>query len=110
VPIESVFDDNFGQAVLVDTDNRRGWCNLTFTVSSGSNIGLDVQYYADPSGSADQCINALPQGSFYTAASGAPATIEIDTDNRPGGCWLSVRLRQFPSAAAARHAAGIHRA
>lgn len=109
MPVNSQFE-SFGQFIVDDTDNRSGWCNLTFSVSSGSNIGLDVQFFADPSGSAGQCVNALPQGSYDTAASGTPVTIMTDTDNRSGGCWLSVRLRHFSSAAAARHAAGIHRA
>lgn len=94
MPVNSQFLQ-FGQFLIDDTDNRSGWCNLTFTVSSGSNIALDVQYFADPSGSDGQCINALPVGSYYTAVPGAPVTIMMDTDNRPGGCWLSVRLRHF---------------
>ncbi|HEX6525781.1 MAG TPA: hypothetical protein VF070_38070 [Streptosporangiaceae bacterium] len=109
MPVNRQFE-SFGSIITDDTDNRPGWCNLTFTVSNGSNIGLDVQFFADPSGSDGQCVNALPQGSFETAAAGAPVTIMTDTDDRPGGCWLSVRLRHFPSAAAAQHAAGIHRA
>ena len=109
IPVNRQFE-SFGPNIVDDTDNRSGWCNLTFAVSNGSNIGLDVQFFADPSGSAGQCVNALPQGNFYTAAAGAPVTIMTDTDGRPGGCWLSVRLRHFSSAAAARHAAGIHRA
>jgi hypothetical protein len=109
VPVNTVFEQ-FGQLITDDTDNRSGYCNLTFSVTSGSNIGLDVQFYADPSGSANQCLNALPQGSYQTAAAGSPVEVSMDTDNRPGGCWLSLRLRTFSSAAAARHAAGIHRA
>jgi hypothetical protein len=109
MPVNTRFE-SFGSIIIDDTDNRAGWCNLTFTVSGNSNAGLDVQYYADPGGNAGQCHSALPQGSFYTAAAGAPVTIGLDTDSRTGGCWLSLRLRQFSSATAARHAAGIHRA
>jgi hypothetical protein len=109
MPVNTQFEQ-FGQVVLDDSDNRSGWCNLTFSLSGRSDVGLDLQYYADASGSANQCVNALPQGDYYTATAGSPVTLELDTDNRPGGCWLSVRVRQFSSAAAARHAAGIHRA
>lgn len=108
MPVNTQFQ-SFGPLVTDDTDNRMGYCNLTFNVSGRSDVGIDVQYYADTSGSAGQCINALPQGSFYTAVAGSPVTLSLDTDDRSGGCWLSFRLRQFSSAAAAHRAAGVHR-
>jgi hypothetical protein len=83
----------FGPDVVDDTDNRTGYCNLTFTVSSGSNFELDVQYFTDPGGSDGQCVNALPQGDYYAVQSNESVTIGLDTDDRPGGCWLSFRLR-----------------
>jgi hypothetical protein len=108
MPVNTQFQQ-FGSVILDDSDNRGGWCTLTFTLSGNSNTVLDVRYFADPDGDTRQCRGFLPQGSFYTAAVGAPVTIGLDTDNALGGCWLSLRLRYFPSAAAARHAAGIHR-
>jgi hypothetical protein len=81
--------------IMDDTDDRAGYCNLTFTVSGRSDVALDIQYYTDPSGSAGQCPGALPQGSFYTVSAGSPWTISLDTDSRPGGCWLAFRLRQL---------------
>jgi hypothetical protein len=92
IPINTQFQ-GFGTLVRDDTDNRAGWCNLTFTVSGRTDIGLDVQFWAD--GDPNQCHGALPKGSFYTAASGSPVTIGLDTDNRVGGCWVSLRLRHF---------------
>jgi hypothetical protein len=79
--------------IFDDTDDRAGYCNLAFSVAGRSNVALDVQYYADPSGSAGQCVNALPQGSFYTASVNHPISMGLDTDSRPGGCWLQFRLR-----------------
>ena len=83
----------FGQQLRDDTDNRSGFCNLTFTLNGRTDIGLDIQFYAD--GDAGQCKGALPQGQFYTAAAGSPVTLGLDTDGRPGGCWLVLRLRHF---------------
>ena len=81
--------------MLDDTDNRSGYCNLTFTVSGRSDIGLDVQFYPTPGGDAGQCRGFLPQGDFYTAFAGSPVTIGLDTDDRSGGCYLSLRLEHF---------------
>lgn len=108
MPVNTQFQQ-FGPVILDDTDNRAGYCNLTFTMSGNANTVLDVQYYADSDGDPRQCVGAMPQGSFATAAVGSPVTIGLDTDNALGGCWLSLRLRHFSSAAAAHHAAGIHR-
>ena len=85
----------FGTTVLDDTDNRAGYCNLTFTVSGRSDIGLDVQFYQTPDGDG-QCIGALPAaGDYDTAYAGSPVTIGLDTDDRAGGCYLSLRLEHF---------------
>jgi hypothetical protein len=84
---------SFGKQLRDDTDNRAGWCNLTFTLSGRTDIGLDVQFYAD--GDPGQCHGALPQGDFYTVTAGSPITLGLDTDNRVGGCWLVLRLRHF---------------
>lgn len=89
MPISTQFQ-TFGTLVRDDTDNRAGWCNLTFTVSGRTDIGLEVQFWAD--GDPNQCHGALPRGSFYTASSGSPVTIGLDTDNRVGGCWLQLSL------------------
>ncbi|KUN75794.1 hypothetical protein AQJ64_40960 [Streptomyces griseoruber] len=81
----------FGPSVRVDTDNRSGWCNLTFTVSGRSDVVLDVQFYAD--GDGGQCVNALPAGQYRSAFAGSPVTVGIDADGRPGGCQFLLRLR-----------------
>lgn len=83
----------FGTQLRDDTDNRSGYCNLTFSLSGRTDVGLDIQFYAD--GDAGQCHGALPQGQFYTAIAGSPVTLGLDTDNRPGACWLVLRLRHF---------------
>ena len=86
---------SFGTSVLDDTDNRSGYCNLTFTLSGNSSIGLDVQFYPTPGGDAGQCNGYLPEGSYRTAYAGSPVTIGLDTDDRSGGCYLSLRLEHF---------------
>ena len=84
----------FGTSVLDDTDNRLGYCNLTFTVSGRNDIGLDLQFYQTPQGNG-QCVGGLPQGIPLTASAGSPVTIGLDTDARVGGCYLSLRLEHF---------------
>lgn len=84
---------SFGTQLLDDTDNRPGGCNLTFAVAGRSDIGLNVEFYAD--GDASQCINALPQGQFYTVVPGSPVTIGLDTDGRSGACLLALRVQHF---------------
>ncbi|MFF0157885.1 hypothetical protein ACFYRY_10185 [Streptomyces sp. NPDC005263] len=79
----------FGTPVRVDTDSQPGWCDLTFTVTG--RIVLDVQLYAD--GEAAQCADSSPV--THSAFAGTPVTVKIDTDNRPGGCQLLLRLRHF---------------
>ncbi|HEX3615924.1 MAG TPA: hypothetical protein VHU61_05280, partial [Solirubrobacteraceae bacterium] len=94
LPIEPF--QTFGSTVLDDTDNRSGYCNLTFTVSGLSGVGLDIQYYPqDDLADASQCRGYLPEGSYYTAYAGAPVTIGLDTDDRGGGCDLSLRIEHF---------------
>ena len=77
--------------IYIDSDDRSGWCNLTFILEDHPYIGLDIQYWAD--GHAGQCINTTAPGSFMTARSGQPVTIGINTDSRTGGCQLALRLR-----------------
>lgn len=83
----------FGPSVRVDTDNRSGWCNLTFAVSGRSDVGLDVQFY--PDGDSAQCLGYLPAGQYRTAYAGNPVTLGIDADGRSGGCQFLLRLRRF---------------
>lgn len=92
MPINTQFQ-GFGTIVRDDTDNRAGWCNLTFSVSGRTDIGLEVQFYAD--GDPNQCHGALPQGQFDTATAGSPVTIGLDTDNRVGGCSVQLSLQHF---------------
>ncbi|MFF4365501.1 hypothetical protein [Streptomyces sp. NPDC001594] len=89
----------FGPGIRIDTDDRMGGCELTFALqeSGVTVVQLDFQYYAD--GNAGQCRNALPPGSTRTVmADRGPETIGIDTDSRPGGCTLRLRLRIGPEA------------
>lgn len=83
-------NNGFGQQVRVNTDDGAGYCYLTFQVSGNSNAELDVQWWAD--GDASQCGDALPQGEYWSAYAGNPVTIYDDTDSRPGGCDMSLRL------------------
>jgi hypothetical protein len=82
----------FGPQILDDTDNRAGFCDLTFQMSGPVGYALDIQFY--PDGDSGQCQFGLPQGQFRTVTPGLAVTIGLDTDNRPGGCDLALRLRQ----------------
>ncbi|WP_055528957.1 hypothetical protein [Streptomyces graminilatus] len=82
----------FGPQVRVDTDNRPGFCNLTFSVSGRSDVILEIRYFAD--GDGGQCVNTLPSDQAHTAFAGSPVTIGIDADGRPGGCQMQLRLQK----------------
>ena len=80
--------------MILDTDNNRGGCNLTFIVLNRNDIGLDIKYYPDDTG-VDQCVNRTGPGEFHTATVNHPVTIGLDLDDRFGGCRLELRLRKL---------------
>ncbi len=71
----------------IDTDDREGGCQLAFAISGRHDIVLDVEFISD--GDPSQCRGA----GRHVVAPIKPAAIEIDTDSRPGGCFLRLRLR-----------------
>ncbi|MCX5199829.1 hypothetical protein OOK31_39175 [Streptomyces sp. NBC_00249] len=81
----------FGPSIRIDTDNRPGGCKLTFALSSPFRMGISVDYSSD--GNRGQCGNALPSPGFPSPVDNSRAvTIDIDTDDRFGGCQLQLRL------------------
>jgi hypothetical protein len=93
IPVNGILTGGeFGTRIQMDTDNRFGFCNLTFDASGDGEYGLDVQFWADGIG---QCFNTAPPGFWRTVRPGAPLTIGIDTDSRPGGCQMSLRLSRL---------------
>lgn len=82
----------FGTPHIVDSDNKSGFCNLTFSMGLGRpDLTLDIQFW--PDGATDQCRNSRPAGQWQSVRPGLPVTIGINTDDRSGGCWFSMRLR-----------------
>lgn len=80
----------------IDTDNRSGGCQLTFgtTDFSAPRVNtLEVKFTGD--GAYPQCRN---QGDHLAFPRNWPnfalhsVTLEIDTDDAPGGCWLELRF------------------
>lgn len=79
------------EPILIDTDDRVGGCVLEFQISgpdSARSPVLDITYVSD--GGPEQC----PQAGEKFAALGHPAAMIIDTDGRPGGCLMQLRLRK----------------
>jgi hypothetical protein len=72
--------------IFIDTDDRPGGCLLRWTLW-GSNLVLDVNFYGNLD--ASQCGN---QGS-RSIQNGQSVELFLDMDNRAGGCFLSLRLR-----------------
>jgi hypothetical protein len=79
-----------GPSILVDTDQRKGGCLLSFGMSGRTDTALDVMF----TGGA-QCFFTTPAGQWRTVLPGSPVSVGIDTDQRAGGCELALRLRQF---------------
>lgn len=73
-------------AIVMDMDNRPGGCQMIWTVEGRSAV-LDVKFI--PDGDPGQCGNP----GIHTASDGNPVRIRLDTDDRLGGCRLSLRLR-----------------
>ncbi|MFJ5551209.1 hypothetical protein [Streptomyces sp. NPDC093225] len=84
----------FGPSIRIDTDNRPGGCDLTFALSSPIGMSIDVDYSSD--GDRAQCGNARPFPGLFSPVDNSRAyTMRIDTDDRPGGCRLQLRLATF---------------
>lgn len=79
---------DFGQPIRVDSDNRTGWCDLTFAVTGRPDVRFEVLFY--PDGRSEQCVNW--SDSWRRVAPGEQLTLGIDTDDRAGGCNLAFRL------------------
>ncbi|MFJ9828916.1 hypothetical protein ACIRSU_31770 [Streptomyces sp. NPDC101160] len=91
IPV-STTSRTFGPVIRIDTDNRQGGCDLTFALSTPRGESIGVNYTSD--GDRAQCGNALPpsDGSFSPVDNDREYTLRIDTDDRPGGCRLRLRL------------------
>ncbi len=77
--------------IIVDTDDRVGGCVMEFQITGPQTARspvLDIRYL--PDGDPGQC----PQSGDKVARLGHPAAMIIDTDNRPGGCFFQLRLRE----------------
>jgi hypothetical protein len=72
--------------IRVDTDNRPGACIQRWSLQA-TDIVLDISWTSD--GDPGQCGN---QGAPHTVQNGY-VDLRLDMDNRPGGCWQSLRLR-----------------
>ncbi|MFC0430697.1 hypothetical protein [Kutzneria buriramensis] len=81
---------NWSSAIRLDTDGRRGGCQLAFGLHdvSGTFAGLLItyQWFVTPGGNAGQCGN---QGQFTVPTNiGFGPNIRVDTDDSAGGCYL----------------------
>ena len=84
-------DADWVHPIIVDTDDRIGGCVMEFQITGPETARspvLDIRYL--PDGDPGQC----PQSGDKTASLGHPAAMIIDTDNRPGGCFFQMRLRE----------------
>jgi hypothetical protein len=85
VPISSNLNSmQLTAPIRMDMDNRPGGCVQGWSVT-GNKVLFDLDFYAD--GDAGQCGNA---GSHSAPPN---FNIRLDTDDRPGGCLQSIRLR-----------------
>jgi len=87
VPVSQSLDHiRFTKPIFIDTDDRPGGCLLRWTLS-GTDVFLDVKFWSNLD--AGQCGH---QGN-HSIGGGQYVEIFLDMDNRPGGCFLSLRLR-----------------
>lgn len=76
--------------IVIDADNRSGWCDQQFFVSGQDGYSFDLNFWAD--GDAGQCKSTGTSTALSTYNNGT-TTIGHDTDDRGGGCRQSFRLR-----------------
>jgi hypothetical protein len=81
----------FMAPVIIDADNRSGWCDLTLELSGRTDVALDVWY--GWTGDAGQCRGSQPSPNRTLTAFTGPLVIGFDTDSRAGGCALRFRIR-----------------
>lgn len=85
VPINSSFDSlQLTTPIRMDMDNRAGGCLQVWSVT-GTKILFDINFFGD--GDVGQC------GNIGSHSAPPTITLRVDTDNRPGGCNQSIRLR-----------------
>ena len=89
-PIPIGTDLKFGDPIRIDSDNRTGWCNLTFAVTGRPDIRFEVLFY--PDGRSEQCGNW--SDNWRRVEPGQSLTLNLDMDDRAGGCRLALRLVQ----------------
>ncbi|WP_143466870.1 hypothetical protein [Lentzea kentuckyensis] len=89
IPVGSEF--KFGNPVRVDSDSRPGWCDLTFRAHNRPDVLLEVKFTAE--NSSNQCLGA--SDAWQPVTIGLPVVLGIDTDGRPGGCGLALRLTKY---------------
>jgi len=86
IPIRSTSIE-WSDPYRIDTDDRRGGCQQTFTIEGRSDVALDVLFNGDAD--AGQCGNT----GLHTAVLGQSVQLRIDTDSRRGGCIQQFNLR-----------------
>lgn len=96
VGIQSAIMGAWNKNILIDADNRGGYCNQRFAVSDPQSAyaGLAVAVNFTAAGDASQCIG-MGFRSIPVSTSTEPAwstTYGIDTDGRSGGCWQTFSL------------------
>jgi hypothetical protein len=90
IPIGPSF--TFGPDVRVDTDNRPGWCELTFARTGRPDVVFEVKFTAE--NGTGQCGNTN-SNDWQAVPPGQSVMLIIDTDGRAGGCGLEFRLTKY---------------
>jgi hypothetical protein len=87
IPVRKRFDSLlFTQPMSIDTDNRGGGCQETWSVTGRNDVRLEIDF--QPDGDPGQCGNA----GTHLVTPGNPVTIYLDMDDRGGGCQQRFRL------------------
>jgi len=89
--IQSAIMGTWTRNVVIDADNRSGWCEQQFGVTDPqavyAGLGLAVNFFGN--GDTSQCVFAGPRPIPVSAAiePSWSSVYGIDTDGRSGGCW-----------------------
>jgi len=84
--------------ILIDTDSQNGFaggCRFKFIVEGRDDVGFDYQFYPDTGADPQQCINPTRPGQWRTVTRQQPDLVGfvVNTDDRPGGCYMAYRIK-----------------
>ncbi|MFH1829407.1 MAG: thrombospondin type 3 repeat-containing protein [Pseudomonadota bacterium] len=82
------------EAIRFDMDGRNGWCTQKFNIIGQDHYTLFSDFWASEGQDSNGQCKMVGTSKAYSEYGTPTATIGLDTDDRPGGCWQRFMLKQ----------------